>query len=533
MADYIMNCFVRSVHIGYQASIAVAAIMFVRFLLGRMRVPRRCICLLWLIPYISLALPVHPQSVFSFFADRPQAAAAAVAQMERPVVYFNPALEGQIAVRPLAEAVSGVEKGGAWLDLSVLSILWLAGFAGFLFYGVCSVVILKKRLRTSVCAGDGIYLADGVSTAFVLGLFRPRIILPSDMPEAVREYVVCHERAHIRRKDHIAKAIAFVLTCLYWYHPFVWVAYFLMNRDIEFACDEKVVREKSISYRQSYATALLSLSVGARRSLTIPLAFSEGSPKKRIQYIISYKKPLFFLGAAGMIVIVLLAVGLLTDPVSEASEGTGENELESMVRVVHDAELENVKIASGTAQMVDGSEMTLELWLTEGRYYDESSEEYLPSIYAYDRNFEGSYEFRVVNGNGDILSRSNLGDLWPENGNTYNFPGEFTLEWADYNDDGCPDFSIGIPYSSSNMGFLLFSVQQDGSLRRLSAAEIMLNSFEKFSVVFPQNKGKPGKPIVGYQYNNATGEVEKIDYYYYENSGLYEEVKIEFIETVP
>lgn len=209
---------------------------------------------------------------------------------------------------------------------------------------------------------------------------------------------------------------------------------------------------------------------------------------------------------------------------SDKSDSKTESEPDlSPISTVHFFEFENIKMASAAISLANDSKVSVELIMTNGKYYDEYWEDYLPSIYTYNQNFEGTYELQTVNENGDILFRIDLKDLWTDTNNTFNFPGEFELEWADYNADGCPDFSIGMPYSSSNMGFLLFTMRKDGSLEKLSSSEIMLNSFEKFSVIFEHDPNADGMPITGYFYNNTVGEVENIVYYYNENSGLYEE----------
>lgn len=227
---------------------------------------------------------------------------------------------------------------------------------------------------------------------------------------------------------------------------------------------------------------------------------------------------------AAVITIVIFSFRTVNFDNSDKSDSKTESELDSSpISTVHFFEFENIKMASATVSLADGSEVSVELIMTNGKYYDEYWEDYLPSIYTYDRNFEGTYELRTVNEKGDILFQINLADLWPDIGSNFNFPGEFELEWADYNEDGCPDFSIGMPYSSSNMGFLLFTVREDGNLERISNSDIMLNSFEKFSVIFDHDTETEGMPITGYMYNNTVGEVESVMYYYNKTNGLYEE----------
>lgn len=243
----------------------------------------------------------------------------------------------------------------------------------------------------------------------------------------------------------------------------------------------------------------------------------------------SFKKTYIYI-AVGICLLIVITTGIFlfysnnsnkSDTSNSYNNSDEDNETD--LSSVHFAELKNIKIASAAVSLADGSKLNIELIMTNGKYYDEYWEDYLPSIYTYDRNFEGDYELRTVNEKGDILFQINLADLWSDIGSSFNFPGEFELEWTDYNADGCPDFSIGMPYSSSNMGFLLFTVREDGSLERISSSEIMLNSFEKFSVIFDHDTETDGMPITGYMYNNTVGEVESVIYYYNKTNGLYEE----------
>lgn len=241
----------------------------------------------------------------------------------------------------------------------------------------------------------------------------------------------------------------------------------------------------------------------------------------------SIKKTYIYI-AVGTCLLIIIGIFLFnsnkynkSDTSISYNNSDEDNEID--LSSVHSAELENIKMASAEVSLADGSEISVELIMTSGKYYDECSEDYIPSILTYDRNYEGTYELRTVNEKDDILFQINLADLWSDIGSNFNFPGEFKLEWADYNSDGCPDFSIGFPFTSSNMGFQLFTVREDGSLENLSNEEILLNSYEKFSVIFEHDSDVYGMPITGYVYDNSICEVESIVYYYNENTGLYEE----------
>lgn len=324
MVTYLYSLFIHMLQVGYQAGIAVLLVCAARLVLNRLRVPKKYLCFLWFIPFVRLVLPFQLQSIFSLFRLFPNQSESAVLS---GVSFYRPMFPNlsdeaappaaQTLPQSLVSAPGQAAGGMSQLFWLVLSVIWLTGIAFFILYAVFSVLLLKKRLRTAVCESDNIYLADNIQTAFVLGLCHTRIYLPSHISPELKGYVICHEKQHIRRKDHIVKIILFLLTAFYWCHPLIWAAWLLANREIEFACDEAVIASQSLSYRQRYASALLSLSGSGRGLLKIPMAFSEKSPKKRIQHIMAYKKPLLVTAVAGAAVIALLAFGLLTNPPSE------------------------------------------------------------------------------------------------------------------------------------------------------------------------------------------------------------------------
>lgn len=321
MEDYLTQVFIHIINTGYQAGIAVIAILLARSFFHIIRVPEKYTCLLWFIPFIRLILPFQPQSIFSLLPRQAEPVPVTIAAMEQPVIYTNSAFMNQIINPITAMPESG--SNPLQFGLFIMAVIWIAGAISFFLYGIVSVIYLKNRLRTSVCENDNIYLADGIPTAFVMGIYKPRIYLPSGISVDTKKYVICHERQHIRRKDHITKFFIFTMTCVYWFHPLIWLAYFLANKDIETACDEAAIKSKPKSYRIKYAEALLSLSVDTKTGIRIPLAFCEGNPKKRIKHIISYKKPLFIIAAAGIPCILFLAIGLLTKPVDKSRDNTG------------------------------------------------------------------------------------------------------------------------------------------------------------------------------------------------------------------
>lgn len=186
------------------------------------------------------------------------------------------------------EAVGGENRNGAG---KVLFLLWLAGMLGMLGYGGIKTTVLERRVRASIPLEDKVYLCDWVPGPFLLGVFRPRIYLPSSMPGESWKYVLLHERAHLKRGDNFWKPFGYLILSIYWFHPLCWAAYQLFCRDIEFACDERATRFLEDGDRAGYCKTLLDCSLERKKVDALPVAFGEVSVKKRVKTILYGKKP--------------------------------------------------------------------------------------------------------------------------------------------------------------------------------------------------------------------------------------------------
>lgn len=211
--------------------------------------------------------------------------------------------------------------GSVQIGVGVWSIIWAAGVLLLLGYSAVCYIRLHKTLSESVREKENIYLCDGIATPFVLGLFRPRIYLPSSLSGSEKEYILCHEKHHIRRGDPIWKALGFLALCLYWFHPLVWVAFCLAGKDMEMSCDEAVVKALGGGVRADYAQSLLNLSTGRRIIGGTPLAFGEGSTGSRIRNLMSFKKPVIWVVLAAALVTIGLTVSLVADRPIEKEDG--------------------------------------------------------------------------------------------------------------------------------------------------------------------------------------------------------------------
>ncbi|MBQ8610863.1 MAG: M56 family metallopeptidase [Oscillospiraceae bacterium] len=310
--------FNRSIAAGW----LILAVIVLRPLL--VKVPKRVRVWLWGLVGFRLAVPVSLQSVFSLIPSAQtvpenmlyEAAPAVGSGIERLDTAINSAL--QQAAMQQAQQLTSIDRTQALCIIA--GVLWLLGIAVLLLYSVGSTLRLRHTLRYAVRLHTNIWQSEAVEIPFVFGLLHPRVYLPFSMEEETRYHVLAHEFAHIRRGDHIVKAVGWLLVCIYWFHPLVWVAYTLLCKDIELACDEHVLRTLDAEGKKAYSHALLEQSTEKEyfRPGMCPLAFSEGGIRGRIRNILRYKKPAVWSTVICIALCVIVAVCFLTDPVVDA-----------------------------------------------------------------------------------------------------------------------------------------------------------------------------------------------------------------------
>ena len=275
------------------------------------KLPRWISCLLWALAAVRLAVPFSLESKMSLV---PQQIAAPAPHTYVPVIVSRiPA--AQPAAAPAAFS---------WQQL--LPVLWLAGVAVMAVYALVSCIRLMRKVQVSIRVGKGLYLCDEVRSPFILGVFRPRIYLPSDLKQPTLDYVLSHERAHLRRGDHLWKPLGYALLSVYWFNPLCWVAYILFCRDIEQACDEAVIKDMSPTDKKAYSAALLQCSLPGHAIAACPLAFGEVGVKQRIRGILNYRKPRFWVMVVSIVLCAALSVSLLTDPVKASQAEAAESQ---------------------------------------------------------------------------------------------------------------------------------------------------------------------------------------------------------------
>lgn len=318
--------FLKLVNMSVTAGWLVLAVLVLRLLLRN--APKSIRCVLWGLVGLRLVLPVSVESVFSLIPSaEPVSDPIQVIQRnwnaETVTTPIIPDAAGSAAA-PAAPGVSMIETSitgtasaapvQAPSLTSIFAAVWLVGMAVLLAYSIVSYLRLRRRVATAVRLRDNLYQSEAVDSPFILGLLRPRIYLPFRMDEGSMAPVIAHEQAHIRRRDHWWKPLGFLLLAVYWFNPLIWVAYILLCRDIELACDERVIRDMSAEEKKAYSSALLQCSVSRRSIAACPLAFGEVGVKARIKNVLSYKKPAFWVILVAVIACIIAAVCFLTNP---------------------------------------------------------------------------------------------------------------------------------------------------------------------------------------------------------------------------
>ena len=307
--------FLKLLNLSISASWLVLAVLVLRLISKRS--PKWMNVLLWGIVALRLVLPFSIESALSLIPSAETVSPAAVQFDPAPTITsgvsiidnaVNPSLSEHFAAVPTAS----VNPLYVWTEIA--GWVWLIGLGAMLLYALVSYLRLRRRVSVSLPIRDRIYLCDAISSPFILGVVKPHIYLPSGLDEVQRQNVLAHERAHLARRDHWWKPLGFALLAVYWFNPVLWLAYTLLCRDIELACDEKVIRDMDVAAKKAYSIALLSCSTHRNQISACPLAFGEVGVKERVRNALHYKKPAFWVVAASVAVCVVVAVCFLTDP---------------------------------------------------------------------------------------------------------------------------------------------------------------------------------------------------------------------------
>ena len=394
--------FLKILNMSLAAGWLILAVIVLRLLLKK--APKWVSCLLWALVAIRLLVPFSIESALSLIPSS-EVVSTSIVSNEAPSVntgfkIVNEAVNPVISTTFAPPVESSVTPMA--VIVSIAAAAWIVGMIAMLVYALVSFLKLKKQVSASTPVNvktfetnRTVMACDDIKSPFILGIFKPVIYIPSNLDLKTAQYVCAHENAHLRRRDNWWKPLGFALLSVHWFNPLVWIAYVLLCRDIEAACDEKVIKDKDRNYMADYSQALLDCAMERKRISACPVAFGETGVKGRVKGILNYKKPAFWIIIVALVITAVVAVCFLTNPKKKllfADENVNTVKIEKNENyVLNPSELSN-----------EGEEPYLQNFLTEGTGFTQSAEEdnqeaaeeivndYVPG----DENFDIEYEYR-------------------------------------------------------------------------------------------------------------------------------------------
>ncbi|HHX60695.1 MAG TPA: hypothetical protein GX707_08280 [Epulopiscium sp.] len=304
--------FLQIINMSMTASYVILFVILLRLFLKK--VPKIYSYSLWIIVLVRLLVPFSFSSALSMIPMNTKAVPTDIVYAPTPEIHSGIALVDRVVNNSLPIPVVGASVNPIQIWILIGQLLWLIGIAVLLIYSIINTRKLTKRLRSAKYFRENIYEVNHIETPFVFGLLRPKIYIPFGLSEVEQSYIIKHEETHIKRYDHIIKFVSFIAASIHWFNPLVWVAFLLMGKDMELACDEKVISEMGNEIKKDYSHFLLSLSSSKKMMGGSPLAFGGENTKGRIKNILNYKKPRFWATLVGIVVIVVAVIGLLSNP---------------------------------------------------------------------------------------------------------------------------------------------------------------------------------------------------------------------------
>ncbi len=309
------DVFVKILNMSLTVSYVVLAIILIRLLLKK--VPKIYSYMLWGIVFFRMICPFSFESVISLIPTRSNPIPQNISYMKAPGIYSGIGSIDNTVNNIIYETLPSVNETASVNPIQIVlyigNIIWVVGFIMIVLYSVISYVRLYKGIRTATIVEENIYETDRIRTPFVLGFIKPKIYLPLGIKDKNYTYIVSHEKNHIKRKDHIIKPMYFMAVVVHWFNPLMWLSYYVMTKDMEMSCDEKVMKVRGEEIKADYAKLLLDLSVKQSR-LFSPIAFGENNTKSRIKNVIKYKKPRFWVIIMTLVLLIVACIGLTTNP---------------------------------------------------------------------------------------------------------------------------------------------------------------------------------------------------------------------------
>lgn len=372
------DVFLKILNMSITASWLIIAVLLLRLVLRKS--PKWINCLLWAIVALRLIMPFSIESIFSLVPST-ETIETSVSK-DTPIVIHSgiPSIDNNVHAYLKGnynEPVNASTKQPIDV-IEVISIIWLIGIPIMVLYGLISYIRVYKQVRISLLHEGNVYYCDSINSPFILGIIRPKIYIPSGISGEHVENIIKHEKAHLNRKDHWWKPLGFLLLTIYWFNPFIWVAYILLCRDIEAACDEKVIKAMDDIAKKDYSETLLSCSLQRRIILACPLAFGELGVKDRIKAVLNYKKPAFWVIAVAVIASIVVAVCFLTNPKEDKEVKIVQENNEKLDINPATSEPNNINVDENTSE-TSNSKLYEEL---VGRFrVNEAMPEYVISAY--------------------------------------------------------------------------------------------------------------------------------------------------------
>ena len=434
--------FLKILNMSISASWLVLAVLLLRLALKR--APKWVSVLLWGFVAVRLICPISMESMFSLIPSA-QTFSPEIMMDWTPTIstgirsldnVVNPIITQTFAPDPLSSA------NPLQILIPVASIVWLTGIAIMLTYTAISYILLRRKVATAILLQNRIYQSENVPSPFVLGILKPKIYLPFQLGGQSLEHVIAHEMSHIRRKDHWWKPIGFLLLALHWFNPLMWVGYILLCRDIELACDEKVIKELDNENRASYTEALVACSIHRRSIAACPLAFGEVGIKERVKSVMNYKKPAFWIVVAAIVSCIVVAVCFLTNPKTSASndpslppdiQDPNTSQFVATVLEVHDTYLmvapeggsplsyaDQVEVSLGGLEIPPALQVGETVLVVYDGYVQEIYPPRISTAYRVERLYLDSGPVETINGNVKTYFRNTNG-TWQVDGRNYKY----------------------------------------------------------------------------------------------------------------
>ena len=332
--------FVQLLNLSIPASWLIVAILMVRIVFRKF--PKGWMCYLWGLVCLRLLIPNMFQSSLSVV---PSIDTVSIG----PISSVSSITEIAIETNTI-DKVFYTQK----LALDIINIMWIIGMVVLIAYAIYSYSRIYYKVKDSRIYQENIYVSNQIDNAFILGVFRPKIYLPGHMSDDDLQYVISHERLHLKRKDYLWKPLGYVLLTVYWFNPLMWIAYSCLCKDIELACDEQVIKDMSIFNKKKYSSVILSCSVSRNHILACPVAFGEVGTKERVKSVLNYKKPTILVFSLCAFLTVVIALCFMANPITDDNK--------KMVKV----DVNN--ILTGTTWPVENPKITCEWGCYLGHY---------------------------------------------------------------------------------------------------------------------------------------------------------------------